>query len=185
MYKVTKNGWEICVSIFLASGFLLGGMVAPVFAAIEEFPAAAAQTTIAGDGIKQFFKGVLMRTFRYQESKTAFIGASMESASDSISQAEARIEELIEKGKDVAELKKAVVQFETLIEEAENAYSAAQSLVDLHSGFDDQGRVEDLAEERETVYAIEPYLSTARGNIVEAVRVVYEAVQAYQTDNEI
>ncbi len=57
--------------------------------------------------------------------------------------------------------------------------------MDLHSGFDDQGRVEDLAEAQETVYAIEPYLSTARGNIVEAVRVVYKAVQAYQKDNEI
>ena len=185
MYKVTKNGWEICVSIFLASGLLFGGMVAPVFAAVEEFPAAAAQPTIAGDGVKYFFKGVLMRTFRYQKSMTAFIGASLENASDSMPRAEARIEELIEKGKDVAELEEAVVQFETLIEEAENAYSAAQSLVDLHSGFDDQGIVEDLAEARETVYAIEPYLSTARGNIIEAVHVVYEAIQAYQTDNEI
>lgn len=35
MYKVTKNGWEICVSILLASGLLFGGMVAPVFAAVE------------------------------------------------------------------------------------------------------------------------------------------------------
>ena len=185
MFKVTKNRWEICVSIILASGLLFGGMVAPVFAAVEESPAAVPQPTIAGNGVKHFFEGVLMRTFRYQESMTAFIGTSLENASDSMSQAEARIEELIEKGKDVTELEEAVVQFETLIEEAENAYSAAQSLVNLHSGFDAQGKVEDLAEAREKVYAIEPYLSTARGNIVEAVRVVYKAIQAYQADNEI
>jgi len=173
------------VSILLASGLLFGGMVAPVFAAIEEYPATVPQPTIAGDGVKHFFEGVLMRTFRYQKSMTAFIGASLENSSDSMSQAEARIEELIEKGKDVTELEEAVVQFEILIEEAENAYNAAQSLVDLHSGFDDQGRVEDLEEAQKTVYAIEPYLSTARRNIVEAVRVVYKAIQAYQTDNEI
>lgn len=38
-----------------------------------------------------------------------------------MSEAEVRIEELIEKGKDVAKLEGAVVQFEILIEEAENA----------------------------------------------------------------
>ena len=185
MFRVIKNRWNMWASIILASGLLFGGMVAPVFAAVEEYPAAAPKPAIAGDSVKHFFEGVLMRTFRYQESMTAFVGASLENASDSMSLAEARIEDLIEKGKDVTELEEAVVQFETLIGEAENAYSAAQSLVDLHSGFDDQCKVEDLVKARETVYAIEPYLSTARGNIVEAVRVVYEAIQAYQKENEI
>ena len=37
MYKVTKNGWEICVSIFLASGFLLGGMVAQFLRQLKNF----------------------------------------------------------------------------------------------------------------------------------------------------
>jgi hypothetical protein len=185
MLTVTKNGWKMWVSVFLASGLLFGGMVAPVLAAVEEYPAAAPQPTTDGDSVKHFYKGVLMRTFRYQESMTTFIGVSLENASDSVSRAEARIEELIEKGKDVTELEEAVVQFETLIEEAKNACSAAQSLVDLHCGFDDKGRVEDLAEAWETINAIEPYLSAARGNIVEAVRVVNEAVQVYQTANEI
>jgi len=185
MFKGTKNGWRICASIFLASGLLFGGMVAPASAAVKEYPVGVPQPTIAGDGMEHFFEGVLMRTFRYQENMTVFIGTSLEKASDSMSQTEARIEELIENGKNVTELEEAVAQFETLIEEADNAYSAAQSLVDLQSGFDDRGRVEDLVEARETVYSIEPYLSTARENIVEAVRVVYKAFQAYQADNEI
>ena len=184
MFKVTENGWGIYVSVLLASGLLFGGVVAPVFAAVEEYPAAAPQPTIAGDGVKHFFEGVLMRTFRYQESMIVFIGASLENASESVSRAEARIDKLIEEGKDVAELVEAIAQFEELIQDAENAYSAAQGLVDLHSGFDDQGRVEDLAEARETINAIEPNLTTARVNIVEAVHVVYEAVQVYQTANE-
>jgi len=97
-----------------------------------------------------------------------------------MSRAEKRIDKLLNEEKDVAELEKVLSQFEILIEKAENAYSAAQSLVDLHSGFNDQGRVEDLEKARETINAIEPYLSTARKDIVEAVRVVYEAVKAYQ-----
>ena len=170
------------MSVFLASGLLFGGMVAPVFATVEEYPSVALKPMIAGDGVKYFFESVLMRIFRYQESTTAFIGVSLENESDSMSRAEACIEDLIEKGKYVTELEEAVVQFETLIEEDENAYSAVQRLVDLHSGFDDQGKVEDLVKARETVYAIERYLSTARGNIVETVWVVFEAIQAYQTD---
>jgi hypothetical protein len=184
MNTVTKNRWKMWISVFLATGLLFGGMVAPVFAAVEDHPVAAPQPTITGEGVKHFFEGVLMRTFRYQESMTVFIGASMENASESVSRAEARIDKLIEEGKDVAELVEAIAQFEELIQEAENAYSAAQGLVDLHSGFDDQGRVEDLTEARKTINAIEPNLTTARENIVEAVHVVYEAVQAYQTANE-
>ncbi len=185
MFLVKKNGFKILMSILLASGLLFGGMVAPIFAAVENDPAAAPQPTFTGDGVKHFFEGVLMRAFRYQESMTAFIGASLENASDSVSKAEARIDELIKEGKDVSELKEAAAQFETLIKEAENAYNAAQSLVNLHSGFDGQGRVEDLADARETVNAIEPYLSSARENIIEAVRVVYEAIEAYRLTNEI
>jgi len=180
MLSKKKNGWKMWMSVLLASGLLLGGMIAPVFAAVEEYPATTPQPTIAGDGVKHFFEGVLMRTFRYQESMTAFIGAALEDANGSMSRAEERIDKLLKEEKDIAELEEALAQFETLIEEAENAYSAAQGLVDLHSGFNDQGRIEDLEKARETINAIEPYLSTARKNIVEAVRVVYEAVKAYQ-----
>jgi len=121
-----------------------------------------------------------MRTFRYQESTTVFIGTALEDANGSMSRAEERIDKLLKEEKDVAELEEAISQFEILVVKAENAYSAAQSLVDLHSGFNDQGRVEDLEKARKTINAIEPYLSTARKNIVEAVRVVYEAVKVYQ-----
>jgi hypothetical protein len=180
MFTKKKNGLKMWMSVLLAGGLLFGGTIAPVFAAVEEYPATAPQPTITGDGVKHFFEGVLMRTFRYQESMTVFIGAALEDANGSMSRAEERIDKLLEEGKDVAELEEAISQFEILIEKAKNAYSAAQSLVDLHSGFNDQGRVEDLEKARETINAIEPYLSTARKNIIEAVRVVYEAVKAYQ-----
>ena len=46
-----------------------------------------------------------MHTFRYQEkSITAFIGASLKNASDSVPRAAAYIDELIEKGKSATEL---------------------------------------------------------------------------------
>jgi len=180
MFTKIKNGWKMWMSVLLASGLLFGGMIAPIFAAVEEYPTTAPQPTVAGDGVNRFFEGVLMRTFRYQESMTAFIGAALEDANGSMSRAEERIHKLLQEEKDVAELEEAISKSEMLIEKAENAYSASQSLVDLHSGFNDQGRVEDLEKARETINAIEPYLSTARKNIIEAVHVVYEAVKAYQ-----
>jgi len=180
MFTEKMNGWKMWMSVMLASGLLFGGMITPVIAAVEEHPAASPQSTVPGDGLKHFFEGVLNRTFRYQKSMTAFIGAALEDAGSSMLRAEERIDKLVEDEKDAAGLEEALSQFEILIEEAENAYSAAQSLVDLHSGFNDQGRVKDLEKARETINAIEPYLSTTRKNIVEAVRVVYEAVKAYQ-----
>ncbi len=137
MLTKKKNGWKMWISVLLTSGLLLGGMIAPVFAAVEEYPATASQPTIAGDGVKHFFEGVLMRTFRYQESITAFIGTALEDANGSLVRAEERIDKLLNEGKDVAKLEEALYQFEILIEKAENAYSAAQSLVYLHSGFND------------------------------------------------
>ena len=50
------------VSLFLASGLLFGGMVAPVFTVVEEYPTADPQPTIAGDGVKHFFEGILQKT---------------------------------------------------------------------------------------------------------------------------
>ncbi|MCD6577758.1 MAG: hypothetical protein J7K66_07095 [Anaerolineaceae bacterium] len=180
-----KNGWKVWMSILIAGGMLFSGAIAPAFADVEEVPAETSQPAVAGNGVKHFFEGVLMRTFRYQKSMTAFIGASLEDTSGFISSAKTRIDELIEEGKDVARLEEAITQFEKLIDESQNAYSAAQSLVDLHSGFDGQGKVENLKEARETIRAIEPSLSTAREKIIEAVRVVNGAVQEYQIDNEI
>jgi len=100
-----------------------------------------------------------MSTFHYQESITAFIGAFLEESKR--------------------------FSFETLIEETENAYGTAQGLMDLKSGFNDKGRVEDLAKAQKTTNAIELYLSSTWGNKVEEVHVVFEAVQAYQTASEI
>ena len=135
MFTEKMNGWKMWMSVLLASGLLFGGMIVPVFGAVEEHSTASPQSTVSGDGVKHFFEGVLMRTFRYQESMTAFIAATLEDAGSSMLRAEERIDKLIEDGKDAAGLEEAISQFETLIEEAENAYSAAQSLVDLHSGF--------------------------------------------------
>ncbi len=44
MFTAIKNGWKMWVSLFLASGLLFGGMVAPVLAAVEEYPAAGPPT---------------------------------------------------------------------------------------------------------------------------------------------
>lgn len=72
-------------------------MIAPAYAVVEDDPAAAPQPAIAGDGMKYFFEGVLMRIFRYEKSMTAFTGLSLENVSKSVSRAEVHIDELIEK----------------------------------------------------------------------------------------
>ncbi len=131
------------VRVLLISELLFGGMIAPAYAAVEDDPSATPKPAVAGDGMKHFFEGVLTR-----------------------------IDELIEKEKDVIELEEANTALKELVQEVENVYSAAQSLVDLHSGFHDKGRATDLAEAQGTINTIKPNLITAREKIIEAVRVV-------------
>ena len=111
------NGWKMWMSVMLASGLLFGGMIAPVFSVVEEHPTVSPKSTISGYGMKHFFEGVLMHTFRYQKSMTAFIGAALEDSGSSMLRAEERIHTLIEDNKNAAGLEEAISQFETLIEE--------------------------------------------------------------------
>jgi len=181
---ITKKKTTTICTILVA--FLLAGLaVTPVFASTEEDLTPIETADNPGDGVRHFFAGLLSRTFRYQKSMTEFIGSSLNSADGSVLRAQNKLEDLIEEGRDVEMLEDALVDFEDLLDSAENAYNAAQSLVDLHSGFNREGRVVDIEEARRTVTAIEPNLQEARETIIEAIKLIYDAIQDYRAANEI
>jgi len=185
MNKKLKKKWKKAAGTVLAVILLAGFTAVPVFAYVEEDLTLIEDSSDPGDGVRHFFEGLLARTFLYQKSMTEFIGPSLESADGSVSRAQNKIEELIEGGHDVRMLEEALDNFESMLDSAENDYNAAQSLVDLHSGFSDEGRVVDIEEARRTVTAIEPNLQEARETIIEAIRLIYDAIQEYKRVNAI
>ena len=180
MRKNMSLNWLKAVGVLAVVGILAGVFIIPAYASVDAGYYESANQVINDGGVERFFKGALVRTFRYQIGMTEFIGHSLINAGSSVVKAGARIKELINEGKDAVILQDAVAEFEKLIEEADDAYKAAQNFVDLLRGFDEKGDVINLVDARETIKAIEPHLKTARENIYEAVRIVYEAIQEFR-----
>jgi hypothetical protein len=180
MYKTSTKA----IMITLMAITMAGAAVMPVLAADEGEPDPAPAAQFSGDGVQRFFSGALARTFRYQKSMVVFIGEALESAEDSVVKASDRIAELEAAGKDVDMLEEAVAAFETLYEQAQADQQAALALVDAHVGFDLNGKVTDLAEARETVKAVEPFLSSARENIIDAMQTIANAMREFRDTNQ-
>jgi hypothetical protein len=133
-------------------------------------------------GFLKFFDGLLARIFGYQKSMVAYLGRSLKYTEQAAERAQKRITELKVNGEDVTELEEALDTYYDLIAEAEQVQVLAESLVELHNGFDEDGLIDDLETARETVAEIEPNIKTVRDNIIEAAHVIYEAIQAYQEE---
>ena len=94
--------------------------------------------------------------------------------------AQLRISELKQAGKDVEPLEDAMDAYYTLISEADQAQDAAESLITLHDGFDENGKVIDLEKARLTIVDIAPQVEIVRKNIIEVMRVIFNAIKTYQ-----
>jgi len=176
MYKTSTKAIMITIMVMA----MAGTAVMPVLAADESEPDPVPAAQFSGDGVRRFFSGALARTFRYQKSMVVFIGDALESADDSVDKAYDRIAELEAAGKDVDMLEEAVAAFETLYGQAQADQQAALALVDAHAGFDLNGKVTDLAEARETVKAVKPFLSSAQENILDALQTITNASREFR-----
>ena len=162
---------------------LAGSMVMPALAADDSEPKSVPAAPFDGESIRRFFSGSLMRTFRYQKSMAVFIGNVLESGADSADNAIDRIATLKKEGKDIHMLEEAVADYEELYTQAQADQQAALALVDAHAGFDLRGRVENINVARATIKAIEPYLSGARENMVDAIQTITNAMQEFCQEN--
>jgi len=71
------------------------------------------------------------------------------------------------------------------VAEAEQAIDAANSLLLSHEGFDDDGQVIDMDLARDTVHALEENITSARVNIMDAIRGVVEGLREYREINDL
>lgn len=164
------------IGAVLITATLPGTAFAETDLAQEEDPANQEK----GVGMGRFFDGLLYHVFDYQESMVGYLRRSLGSAEKAAGRAQQRVSELEMNGEDVSALEEALASVDDWIAEARQAQEVAEGLVDVHPGFDLDGRPVDLKEARQTVSALEANIQVVRKNIIEAGRIVRQAAQLFR-----
>jgi len=155
-----------------------------VFAELTDEPITDPNPPADGFVVKRFIEGVLIRTFRYQKSMVGYLDSSLSYTDNAAERAKIRIARLEADGKDVSGLESALEQYYEMITDAGKSQDQAESLVHLHNGFTEDGRVQDINSARETIKEIEPLIKSVRDNMMEAFRVLFDAIQKYAENND-
>jgi len=99
----------------------------------------------------------------------------------------ARVNEMIAKarehGLDPAPLEAALAQFNTSIENARQEHLKARAVLTIHAGFNDQGKVIQVQEAKETVRTAGEALRSARQIMVEAGKDLFRALREFRQNN--
>ena len=149
--EIKKRLFIFLVSI-LAAGFLSASILSGgVKAETINDPQATSAPDKSGIGVGGLLRGVLQRTYKFQVNMIDYLSKSLDRSDEIETRALNRITELKKQGKDVSALETMLDRFYDLIVNAEQAQSKAKSIINLHQGFDDQGKVIDLKLARDTI----------------------------------
>lgn len=102
------------------------------------------------------------RAFKLEQHRLKEQAANFKRMEMTIKRTEKLIEKANEKGLDTTALQAALTTFKAKFAEAQTSHDAAAAIIDAHKGFDNNGKVTDLAQARETVKAAHQKLADAR-----------------------
>lgn len=94
------------------------------------------------------------------------------------------IDRAAENGRDVSAVQAALDAFESAIKDARPAYEGIKDTVNLHSGFDANGRVIDSEKAKGTIREMHGSLTEIRTMLGDASRNLREAIQAFREANK-
>jgi hypothetical protein len=99
-----------------------------------------------------------------------------------------RVQELIDRaadnGKDVTAVQAALDAFEEAVKEAHPLYESTRSIVNSHQGFDENGKVTDAEQARESVAEMREALQEIRDAMGGTGRALREAIKAFREANK-
>jgi len=175
--RVGKTIWTI------ASGLLVLALTAAAFVAAPAPPAFADDGT-PPSGERSRGRGALLeRAFEREVDWLARQG-------DNLARAEAgadKLAELIEKaqanGVDTRELETALANYKGQLARAGQSHDEAAAILDAHAGFNGGGKVTDAAQALETVKSAGSALREAAQGMVDAVKDLHAAGQAWRAEH--
>jgi hypothetical protein len=136
-----------------------------------------------GTGASNFFAAVLERTYKFQTKMLDIFSNRLNNADKIETRAQQRITELKLQGKDVSSLENMLSKFYDLITSVKQAKDKASATLNLHQGFNAQGKVTDLKLARETTKSVEENIRICRENIVQALRIITDGLKVYRQQN--
>lgn len=109
-------------------------------------------------------KGTLSveRAFKMEQRQVKEQAANFKRMDMAIKKAEKLIEQAAAKGKDTKALQAALATFKAKKADAQTSLDAAAAIIDAHKGFDNNGKVTDITQARETVKSAHAKLAEAR-----------------------
>lgn len=96
---------------------------------------------------------------------------------------QARIDKAEARGKDVAALQSALDAFVDAAKDAQPIYESAESIINSHQGFDENGKVTDPQKARETVQALREKLQEIKTVMKGTGKALREAIKAFRQAN--
>jgi TolA-binding protein len=128
-------------------------------------------------------EGLLAQEFRRQQRQVKRQENALEQADQWIPRAQERIQALKDQSKNTAELEDALAQFQDQLGTARQAHDRAAALVQPHAGFDEDGKVVDLAQARDTVQQIRGEVVDFRQTLRDGLKDLRAALQKYRQEN--
>jgi len=111
------------------------------------------------------------------------IGNHFERADAFVERIQNLIDRAEENGKDASAVQAALDAFEAAIQEAHPIYESANGIINSHQGFDDDGKVTDPEQARETVQALRGKFEEIRDAMNGTGRALREAIKAFRQAN--
>jgi hypothetical protein len=134
-------------------------------------------------GAVNFFTTIIERTHKFQTKMLEIMSNQLNNAKKMETRALERISELKARGKDVTSLEKMLDKFHGLIASVNLTKEKASTALNLHQGFDVQGKVTDLKLAQETTKDVETNLKICRENIVQALKIIANGLKEYKNQN--
>jgi len=125
----------------------------------------------------------LERVWARQLRLYARIGNSFEREGRFIERVQGLIDRAEANGKDVSTVQAALDAFETAVKDARLLHESANSIVNSHQGFDENGKVTDSDQARETLQAMREKLKEIKDAMGGTRRALREAIKAFREAN--
>ena len=181
----TKLKWfPVLLGIAILVG-LISAVIPEGIVYAESSPTPVSTPSPSGIGVSNFFKLVLERTYKFQTRMIDLFSTQFNKAEGFETKAQQRIADLKQQGKDVSSLEKMLAKFYDLIANAKQAKDKASAILNLHQGFDAQGKVIDLQLAQETSKSVEMTLRSLRENIIQAFKIIANGLKEYKNQNNI
>lgn len=112
------------------------------------------------------------------------LGKAFDNTDDFTSKVQARIDKAAANGKDVTALQAALNAFKSALTSARPAYESVKSVVNVHQGFDANGKVTDTEKAKATVQDMRTKMQAVKSAMNGTGKALREAIKAFREANK-